>query len=80
MKKIVSIVLLYALLLMCFSGCSTSDSKEDTREELDIAFKTLKADSEAIEKMFGYSQIFANIDIISPDEVENTIVFRFVEI
>ena len=27
-----------------------------------------------------YSQIFANIDIISPDEVENTIVFRFVEI
>ena len=26
--------------------------EEDTREELDIAFKTLKADSEAIEKMY----------------------------
>ena len=51
MKKIVSIVLLYALLLMCFSGCSTSDSKEDTREELDAVFEVLKTDSEAIEKM-----------------------------
>lgn len=27
-----------------------------------------------------YSQIFANIDIISPDEVENTVIFTFVEI
>ena len=52
MKKIVSIVLLYALLLMCFSGCSTSDSKEDTREELDAVFEVLKADSDAIEKMY----------------------------
>ena len=27
-----------------------------------------------------YSQIFANIGLISPDEVENTVIFRFVEI
>ena len=52
MKKVVFVVLLCALLLTLFSGRSTLDGKEDTREELDAVFETLKADSDAIEKMY----------------------------